>query len=233
MSTISNLSQVKEAISAIELEEVITPTMPIGVYTREGEELYKWCNTDREALMTAGLDWKKVVELPAACAALCEAQELWNAERNTAEEAEKEWLEESPAAYELRNELILAYRYAYRKYPEISGIVNNIAGNNIHIDVIQDLHNLAVLGSKNPKSLNAINFEFDLLNRAAETSLEMAVLLAKANGEKLEQGETKIACDKAFTYHKQLTDEIRQCGEYVFRKDAERLKGYKNCRALK
>ncbi|MBS2099871.1 hypothetical protein KEM10_16395 [Carboxylicivirga linearis] len=49
---------------------------------------------------------------------------------------------------------------------------------------------------------------------------------AEANDNKADSNESKIIRDKAYTYMKNLVDEIREAGKYVFRKNPKRLNGY-------
>jgi hypothetical protein len=104
--------------------------------------------------------------------------------------------------------------------------VAEIADGSTNSDMIQDLNDLSVLGKNNVAPLQAIGFDLNKLNVAAETSNAMAELLAAANGDKSLQSETKMIRDKAFFYLKQRVDEIRAAGKYVFWKNEKRLKGY-------
>lgn len=228
MSNTQNSTQTQEAIKAIPDNETKTPNMPVGIYAQEGENLYHWCQTDKEELIAAGLNWELIEELPARCEALREAQSIWNSERHIKEEAEKEWKDKSPSAYELRDGLLHTFRYAFRKNSEMLAKVAVIAEGDGHADMIQDLNDLYVLGSKNTAPLTAIGFDSALLTQADTSAEAMAELLARANGERLEQGESKLVRDKAYTYLKQLVDEVRACGKYLFWKDKERLKGYRS-----
>ena len=54
----------------------------------------------------------------------------------------------------------------------------------------------------------------------------MAVLLANANGKKPEDNKIRWLRDKALTHMKEVIDEIRRCGHYVFWKDEQKRKGY-------
>jgi len=94
--------------------------------------------------------------------------------------------------------------------------VAEIADGNSNSDMIQDLNDMAVLGKNNVAPLQALGFDLNKLNVAAETSNAMAELPAAANGDKSLQSETKMIRDKAFFYLKQRVDEIRAAGKYVF-----------------
>ncbi|WP_299583090.1 hypothetical protein [uncultured Sunxiuqinia sp.] len=44
----------------------------------------------------------------------------------------------------------------------------------------------------------------------------MGNLLGLANGDKADQNQSKLLRDKAYTYLKELVDEIRDAGKYLF-----------------
>jgi len=75
------------------------------------------------------------------------------------------------------------------------------------------------LGKAHPETLTNIGIDTTKLDTAATLSDEMAELLATANGDKAEQNESKMIRDKAYTHMKELVDEIREAGKYVFWKD--------------
>jgi len=64
------------------------------------------------------------------------------------------------------------------------------------------------------------------LDQAANEASDLSVLLARANGERKEQSSPKITRDKAYTYLKEVVDEIYEAGKYVFWKDEARKRGY-------
>jgi len=92
--------------------------------------------------------------------------------------------------------------------------------------MIQDLNDLSVLGKANPEPLAAIGFDATLLDTAAATADEMAALLSEATVVRSDLNTERVIRDKAFTYVKQALDEIRNCGQYVFWHDEERVRGY-------
>lgn len=228
MNTTLNATNMQEAIDALPSKQIKTPKMPVGIYIQEGENLYHWCQEDKEKLTASGLDWKLVEELPERCEALSYAQSTWTSERHIKEEAEKEWAEKSPVAYQLRAELLHTFRYAFRRRPDLLGIIPEISKGNGHADMLQDLNDLSVFGSDNPGPLAADNYDTSNLKTAAAMSADLSELLAKANGERLNKGEYKLKRDKAYTYLKQLVDEIRECGKYVFWREPERVRGYRS-----
>jgi len=165
-------------------------------------------------------------DLPPRAGACREAQSIWNKDYRSQQEAQKQWAEQSPLAYEFVMDLLQTMRFGYRKDPALLSRVSAITEGSGHADMIQDLNDIAVLGRENPDPLTAIGFDLDQLDLAATRADELADLLAEANGDKADQNESKVIRDRAYTHLKKLVDEIREAGKYVFRKDKNRYKGY-------
>lgn len=213
-------------ILSIPDNEVTEPNMPVNVALQEAENLHKWSLMDTEKLATVGVSAEKLNDLPVRAGACREAQSVWFKDRNSQLEAQRNWAAAAPEAFALRDELLHDFRYAYRNDPVILARVNEIAEGNSNADMIQDLNDLSVLGKNNTAPLVAINFVVERLEDAANASDELAEMLALANGDKSMQSETKMIRDKAYMYMKQLVDEIRDAGKYLFWKNEKRLKGY-------
>lgn len=219
-----SLEQVVTAIQAV--VEPKTPNIPISTMLQEAEDLHVWCQEDKAALVAAGLDWNLVDSLPFRASALRRYQSEWNKEYQMQEEAEKEWMNVSPAAYELRDELVHHCLFAFRNQPDLLAKVQQIAAGGGHADMIQDLSDLSLLGAANPEPLNTISVDLNLFITAGDMAEEMADVLARSNGQKNSAKEGRILRDKAYTYLKGAVDEIRRCGQYVFWRTNDRKKGY-------
>ncbi len=226
MSNIDDYNAKLAEIQAISKEEVKDPAIPVDVALQEAENLYHWSLDDLEKLSVVGIAQSQIEELPVRAGACREAQSIWNKDYRSQQEAQKEWAEQAPQAYDFRNDLLASMRFAYRKDDALLTRVSAIADGNGHADMIQDLNDIAVLGRENPDPLTAISFDLTQLDQAATRADELADLLAEANGDKADPNNSKIIRDKAYTYLKELVDEIREAGKYVFRHDDNRLKGY-------
>ena len=80
-------------IKAVDDNAIKTPNMPVDKFVQEAEDLYKWCQEDKELLVAADLDWKLVKDMPARARALRQAESLWYLYRYKREEARNEWIE--------------------------------------------------------------------------------------------------------------------------------------------
>lgn len=214
------------AIEAIPGDQIKSPNLPVDVFLQEVENTVKWVQDDKDKLVAAGLDWTLVDDLPVRAGALREAQSLWYKERFAREEAQKEWNVKSPEAFDLRDSLLHAFRYAFRNESDLSSRIAIIAEGSGNADMIQDLNDLALLGKDHTDLLTAIGFDVTLLDTAATTSEEMAALLSQSTVDRQKENVNRIIRDKAYTYAKQALDEVRACGQYVFWRDDARLKGY-------
>jgi len=215
-----------EQFTAIPSQDAKTPVMPVDVYLQEAENLYHWVQDDEAALTGAGLDWALVNALPPRAGALREAQSIWFKKRFSQEEMVKQWQAASEAGYDLRDQLLHSFRYAYRKQADILSRVSSITDGNSHADMIQDLNDIAVLGQANLEALTAINVDPAELQRAAAMADQLSDLLARATIDREENTRTRVIRDQAFTYLKDAVDEVRAGGQYVFWRDEARIKGY-------
>ncbi len=227
MSNLEDYNEKLEEIKGIPDGDIKSPTsIPVDVFLQEAENLYHWCQEDKNDLAAKGLDWELVNDVPARCGALREAQSMWITTRFSHEEAERQWVEQSPLAYDMRNELLHDFRFAYRKQPDLLGRVNTIAEGYGHADMIQDLNDLSVLGRDNPEPLQSINYEMTLLDKAADLADEMSDLLGATTSERAECSEAIRIRDRAFSLLKLAVDEVREFGQYVFWRNEARFKGY-------
>ncbi len=228
MSNLEDYNEKLTAIQAIPDDEIRTPNIPVDVFLQEAENLNHWCQEDKTELKVKALDWDLVEDLQVRCGALREAQSRWITTRFSHDEAEKLWGERSTLAYDLRDNLLHTFRFAYRKRPDVLGRVQEIARGNGHADMIQDLNDLSVLGKDHREELEAIKFDMAVLDEAADMADELADLLGAATSERADSSEAKKIRDQAYTYLKDGVDEVREFGQYIFWRDDARFRGYRS-----
>ncbi|RPJ57710.1 MAG: hypothetical protein EHM12_08895 [Dehalococcoidia bacterium] len=227
MSKELELQQKLEVIKAIPRDSIKTPkAIPVKIYIQEAENLYQWCQADKDALVAGGLDWTIVDDMPLRSGALSAAEGEWVKERFGQEEARRQWNQDYPKAYKLRKELMHRLRFAYRKDASLLGRLNAIAEGFGHADMIQDLINLSILGKANTEPLTKINFDMTLLDRSSQMSDQLGPLWGMATGDRMGHSEIKKVRDQAYTHLKEAVDEVRDFGQYVFWEDEERFNGY-------
>lgn len=225
MSTSSYEAKLPQ-IQAITGDAIKKPNMPVKIFLQEAENLFHWAQQDQAALKKARLDWALVEDLPTLAGALREAESRWSQERHSREDAMRLWDVESPQAYALRDQLLRAMRYAYRRDETLLRRVSEITAGSGHADMIQDLNDIATLGRQHSAPLVDIDLDLAELQRAADTAGRMADLLAQVNGERSADNTARVVRDQAYTLLKQAVDEVRACGQYVFWDSESRRLGY-------
>ncbi|WP_054720919.1 hypothetical protein [Marinifilum fragile] len=218
----------KEQIENYPNNEVKLPNQPIDEFAANAETLAIEAVKDKEVLQKAGLDVTLIDDLNPLAGALRFCQAQWMSEYRARQEAQKEWLEQSPAAYNLRDELLHHFSFAFRNTPDLKKKVMRIREGGGHSDMIQDLVELAVLGEKNSNELTNIGFDVASLQTARTTSHNMSELLAASNGSKDESSANKVLRDKAYSLLVERVSRIREYGRYVFWKNEERREKYLN-----
>lgn len=222
MSNVESFNSKLPEWQAIPLEKVLIPVMPVLNFIQEAEDLEGWGRKDLAELAAAGITEAHFDDLKTRFEGCREAQSRWRKER----QAELEWTTRAPEAFELRDDLLRSFRFAFRKNENLLGIVSQIAEGAGNDDMIQDLNDLSVLGMDHLDLLAGIGFDAQKLEAVASTSAEMGNILAAANGARQGNNEAKDLRDRAYTHLKELVDDIRAAGKYVFWKNPKRMKGY-------
>ncbi|MRT93126.1 hypothetical protein [Ancylomarina sp. 16SWW S1-10-2] len=228
MITEEQIMACKAEVAVIPDEKTEELNMPCDVYVSESERFESWANYDSDKLATGGVSVERIAQIGVRAFVLREYQSAWIIVRRTGKDAENEWKTFATVAFDLCNEMKHAFKYAFRNEPELLGRVDEIAQGTSDSDMIQDLKTYSLLGQKYEALLTPIGFDLTKLDTASSMSDEGANLLAEANGSKLKGNENKVLRDKAYTYLKEVVDEVRACGKYIFWKDKKRLVGYQS-----
>jgi hypothetical protein len=218
-----------DVIKTITDDQIKTPhNVPVGIYIQESENLYHWCQDDKEELMAKGLDWKVMEDLPVRCGALSVAESNWQSKQSQRRASEKIWLKETSKGYDLRKVLVHHFHYAFRDNSSLIGKVKEIANKSRLDGMINGLYALSVLGLENQELLKKIGFDFTLLALAAQKSNDLNANKEMASFDSEDYLETKKIRDQAFTHLKEAVDYIREYAKYVFWRNPIRLKGYRS-----
>ena len=226
MSDQNDLQNLIEEIKAFPKNQLKKCEMPIGIYIHEIDVLHTRASIDLPQLITAGMSPELINKMLGRTNALRTAQCNWEEQSTQRQKAIKIWKAESPAIYAFRADLIENMTFAYRNNTDLLQKLRAIKKGNSHADAVQDLSNLAILGRANSSPLQAIHFDMTLCDKASEEASRMASLLGQVNGQMYVIDELKIFRDKAFSLLKEVVDEIRSYGRFVFRKDPNIHKSY-------
>ena len=229
MSYIEDYNMKIEVIKAITDDQIKVPHhIPVGIYIQEAENLYNWCQDDKEELTAKGLDWKVVEYLPVRCGALSEAELKWHQAQFLRRKSEKIWVQASPKGYDLRHLLAHHFRYAFRDDSSLILRVNEISKRITRKGMIKGLRDLSVLGKANRDLLTKIGFDLTLLDLATTKADELDAKYAAASCDSEDYLEVKKIRNQAFTHLKEAVDLIYDYGKYVFWRNPYRLKGYRS-----
>ncbi|MUP36884.1 hypothetical protein [Labilibaculum euxinus] len=227
MSNKENFDALLSKYQAYVKNEVKEPNQPVDIAIDEAMDLSVIADKDRELLATSDLDVSLIDDLPIRAGGLRYAQTVWVQVQTDRSDAEEQWKHLSVEAFEMRDELLHFCRYAYRKNSKLMDVVNRIAEGYGNADMVQDLSDLAMLGTNNPEPLAGLNYPMEKLERASELSDLCGALLAKVNGARVDNDKpAKEMRDRAFTHVKQAVDAIREAGRFVFWKDEQRVEQY-------
>jgi len=160
-----NFEALKDKIEAIPSDEKNAPHMPVDVFLQEANNLYQWSKDDQEKLIKVGIKATYFEEFTVRIGALNYAQSKWVNNRYRKGPMRQEWDKESKKADDLKNELKNAFRFAFRKRPDLLNKVQGIEKGTRHSDMIQDLSDLSTLGKANLPLLAAINFDESKLTK--------------------------------------------------------------------
>ena len=146
MSYYDDFEQWKENIENVPAKDVKLPNLPIDDFVVSTEILAIDSNEDREALTVAGMDTTLIDDLTPWSGALRYCQANWMSIFRAREEAQNQWYEQSPFAYEFCNELLHDFSFAYRDIDDVKKKVMRIREGGSNADMVQDLLELAILG---------------------------------------------------------------------------------------
>lgn len=202
------------------------PPHAVELIVDEALDLSVTCMEDEEKLTVAGLNRKFITEMASRALTLRYSEAIWKAKQGELGDAEDLWKKVGNADMNFKNELIHHFKFAYRKDALLMKKVLDIAEGNSFPDMVQDLIEMHVLGTENPKPLEAINFDLSLLDKAKKIADRDGELLALVNGERGDGSEEMDIKKRAFTFLDEAVKEVREYGKYVFWRDPERLKKY-------
>ncbi|MBK3519951.1 hypothetical protein [Carboxylicivirga marina] len=208
-------------------KEAIKPcNIPLSVAVQEAGNLHERVGLDLTKLLELGMPPELQERLAKLRAAVFAAEVNWQEHQSERKKAQELWKEKAPALYALRKDMVEHLAFAFRKDERLMEQIADIEEGNSHADAIEDLARLAVLGTQNPEQVQAINYDATKFGTANTMVSEMSGVLSAANGYLYRDDEHKLIRDKAYTLLKEVVDEIRDYGQFAFRKDAEHVKGY-------
>ncbi len=226
MITRTDFEKEKEAILSIKKEDILSPNIPINIFIDEATRLHLCSNRDRDKLINENLDPDLIDSIPSRANALRYLQSLWMKDYDIYKERNEEWIKLKEQGKNLRSVMIHYFKYAYRDNKSIINNVKRIIKSNSNASIIQDLHDLAIIGKEYPNELLKTTFNIDDLDKSINLSIKMGESMAKSKIYSKHSTNSKIIRDRAYTHLKIATDEIRRVGKFTFWRNPEIVHDY-------
>lgn len=228
MSPQENFSTHKDTITAITKDEYLQPLGVTDEILSDGRRINEIVLRDKETLLGAGLSAEHIDLLPIKLD--CYAIAASAADTAITEEGQVkiEWKEREKEGFKYKRLMHHEMGFAYRKDPEISEKLTEIAKGVGRSDMVMDLKDYATLGRSNPAPLEAAPlFKMEWLDTLENLHFELSNLLAKLESSPQGTSDANTLKRQAFTWLESSLNEIREYAEYVFHDDDDKLKDYK------
>jgi len=218
---------IEELVREITVDQIVSPTIPVDISVGEAGQLHQYVSEDKPELLAKGLSEDLIKQLIPGAKFLQNKQSEWTAVYQSALSNTQEWEAKIEEGRLLQRELKNDFQFAYRKHPAILKKLDQILDGSGNMDLIQDLSDYPVFAQQHPEPLEAILLDTAKTERAKQVSLELTDLMNKVDGVKNSKNRPeKLMRDRAYTYLKQLVDEIRAYGKYAFWDNEEKQQRY-------
>lgn len=227
MSEVTTTKTIDELVMAIPAEEVVKPTIPVDVVIKEASELHAFATEDKNELLAKGATEEMIADLSIRSRFLLAKQNNWLAVYQSSLTNTQEWSKKIEEGRLLQRELHHDFQFALRKNAKALQVLQATLDGDRDSDTIVDLSSYPEIAKQYPEELEAIKFDQSKLVKAASLAEELLSLQEKVDGVKnsSDRPEKQIR-DRAYTYLKQLVDEIRSYGKYAFWNNEEKQKRY-------
>ena len=216
------LNDKRAELNAIPADKVKKPPYPPDSLVGEGNALYNVCVRYRTELNEVGIDDAVIDDLPVRSQAVAGAQGARVLVPDTKRSAEE--VEAETAAFELRNDIYAAGRYATRSNVEAQEALDKISEGTGHDDLVQDLKDLALFCTAYSVELKAIKLDPEEQRKAAMAlAAKFEGYLAERRGATELQRQATDLRNRAVTHLWEAISTIRAAGCYRFRHNPEVL----------
>lgn len=213
-------------IQKITLKNIIPPTIPIAIYLQEIENLAVWATDDLMTLEKVGIKIDQIEDLKQRIDACRILQTEWLRLKKVKPDMQKEWEQTKRKAIATRDELMFTYKYAFRNNNTLLKELKKINKKNIASELVGDISTLCRIGNSHLDLLQKISFDPHQIQEASLLAREVQDEYSYFIVDTPDKDRIKTLRDKSYTYLKQLADEIKGAGKFVFTKNKERLQGY-------
>jgi len=221
MADMDDLQDLKATIEAILVQDVEEPNMPVHEFIDEAERTAGLVADYKTELATVGITDEMEVNINKGAGALRAAEGLWEEAFFDTTEAQKQWRERSPQLYELRSDVIAGLAYGGRDDSGLQRTLRNIRKGNANSDAIQDLLTLAVVVTNNPEAIAKAGMDISVADKLSIMADELGRIYALSRNDNKGYREAKLLRDRAYTYLQKIVREVRDAGQFYFRKQPE------------
>ncbi|MFP4165524.1 MAG: hypothetical protein ACLFQB_16250 [Chitinispirillaceae bacterium] len=212
----------------IPTELILEPNMPVGVYVQEAYNLYHYAQDDREILVSKGLDWGIVEELPRRIENLRDREANWWKARFGPTPSQREYLRVRAMAERAREELMRDFRFLARSDDDILYAVENIEKGSGELDTVKDVNSLSELAKREKGKLQAIGSDPKFFEDIVYCAQRYPDLLSVCELEQAQADYQQTYRNQAYTFLLVAVEEIRRCASHAFWSDKKYLKGYQS-----
>ena len=220
--------KIKEIDEKYDSKDIKTSVgLPVAILIQEAENLYHWCQEDKDKLISAGLDWDLAEDIPARVDILQEIEAKWFIIKRTKNTIKKDFQKAMAEVRELHAELLRDFRFAFHNKDGLLKDLSRLSGYKPHKEILLELRILAEIGKKNISLLEAINYDTSLLEAAEKLCDDTSDKMSQYHID-MQKEVFKALHKKACLYLKDAVAVVRRCGQYVFHGNKERLVGYRS-----
>lgn len=201
------------------------PDMPIGIYIQEAENLYHWCKDDKEKLNRLGISDEFIQLLEPFTKELRDREAEFHVLKNSKNRIQEELTTLVNEARELRSGILHTLRYCLREDKQELKNLRRFNKSRSYPSLAQDLSDLVVFVQKGIEQNEITKDVYSKLERASFLASHLGHVFAskKANQK---NHTVKDKRNQAYSNLKEVVDEIRSAGKFLFDKDHERFRGY-------
>ncbi|MFW5740752.1 MAG: hypothetical protein ACOC1F_10355, partial [Myxococcota bacterium] len=216
------LEEKRAELEAMPASEVDKPPYPPDRMVGEANALYKVADRYRKELKEVNLDEALIDDLPRRTQALAGAQAARALVPDTKRSAEE--LKAEAKAFEIRNDIYTAGRYATRKIAKAQQALDAMSDGTGHDDLIQDLKDGALFSQTYAAEFARVGQDPEGLAKQALASAEaFEGYLAERRAATTAETKATDLRNRAATHLYDAMSEIRGAGAFRFRRDADVL----------
>ncbi|HEX2955490.1 MAG TPA: hypothetical protein VHO70_01590 [Chitinispirillaceae bacterium] len=224
-SFIPPVADIAAAAATIPEKLVIEPTIPVGIFIQEALNIHLFMQDDRDLLVSKGMNWGIVDELPDRIKYLQTCETLWWKARFSPSPVAKEFLKIKELAIATASELIRDLEYLGSDDENLTKAIKNIKKGIGDEDLFNDLKSLSILCENHRDSLTKTGSNPQLIKALDDCCEKFPLCYAPY---KVDVTDVMALYDRncAYTFTLVAVEEIRRCARHVFWNDKKHLKGY-------